>query len=131
MDEWNQAGANFDFVEDEDAGNGVHCYDMGTWSDRLGLAFVYPGQANTTLYEVQIVVNSYWTWDPAHPKRSARDASGDVYNLETLMKHELGHALWLGHSQDSQSIMYLPIAPNGSARNLSDDDEDGIKFLYP
>jgi len=47
----------------------------------------------------------------------------------TIIAHEVGHALGLGHSKIVDSLMYYSHNPN---RNyLSEDDMDGITFLYP
>jgi hypothetical protein len=135
MDRWNQAGANFTFVEDSQSGNGFYCFDHGRWNGRLAFTWTYPTQANASIATVRTVINTYCVWDPANPGEPGRDPSGDIFNLETVVTHELGHALFLGdHSSDRTSIMHLPIAavPVGSApKALGQDDRAGIQFLYP
>jgi hypothetical protein len=44
--------------------------------------------------------------------------------------HEIGHVLGLGHSDDSYALMYYSINTKEEL-NLSQDDVDGIVYLYP
>lgn len=46
------------------------------------------------------------------------------------LAHELGHELGLGHSQTRSALMYYSIA-NKTSFTLSQDDRDGIAYLYP
>jgi Matrixin len=46
-----------------------------------------------------------------------------------ILAHEIGHALGLGHSSVSDSLMYFRSIP--TRRSLGWDDIDGITYLYP
>jgi hypothetical protein len=51
-------------------------------------------------------------------------------DVSVAFTHELGHALGLGHSGDTQALMYYSISGKTSAI-LTQDDMDGIAYLYP
>jgi hypothetical protein len=61
--------------------------------------------------------------------------SAAIFNLSTttstvIMAHEIGHVLGLGHSGDTQALMYYD-ATSKQTTALSQDDMDGIAWLYP
>lgn len=47
----------------------------------------------------------------------------------SVLAHELGHAVGLGHSNKNEALMYFSNADKIS--RLSQDDRDGISYLYP
>jgi Matrixin len=50
--------------------------------------------------------------------------------LLVVITHEIGHALGLGHSQSANAVMYYTYSYK-TELNLSQDDIDGITYLYP
>jgi hypothetical protein len=48
----------------------------------------------------------------------------------TILAHEIGHILGLGHSKDSQSLMYYS-TNTSRGLYLTKDDADGVTYLYP
>lgn len=61
---------------------------------------------------------------------NANIANYDQTKLRIILAHEIGHILGLGHSGTANSLMYY----NASARqklSISQDDIDGISYLYP
>jgi len=65
-----------------------------------------------------------WVNDPS-------DVSGDrSIDFYTVVLHEMGHALGLGHSADEDSVMALYSVRGGALRDLSADDIAGIQAIY-
>lgn len=55
--------------------------------------------------------------------------AGATFDLETVALHEIGHLLGLSHSSVAGSVMFP--SHGGVRRNLTQDDIDGIRRLYP
>jgi hypothetical protein len=93
-----------------DGGSGVlaHAYQPGTEA-------IFGG-GGTVAGDVHMDVDENWT-----------DNAGGI-DIFTVMLHELGHALGLGHSDDINAIMY-PFY-GGPNRTLGADDIAGIQALY-
>lgn len=47
----------------------------------------------------------------------------------SVLAHEIGHAIGLGHSEESSALMYYRTVNLRS--NLGQDDVDGVSYLYP
>ncbi len=54
-----------------------------------------------------------------------------VQDIQSIALHELGHALGLDHSADSNAVMAAGFPPGVVRRVLTQDDINGIKALYP
>lgn len=65
--------------------------------------------------------------------QSGKNANVNNFNatdLAILMAHEMGHVLGLGHSEYHPALMYYDISSKENLA-LSQDDMDGISYLYP
>ncbi len=75
-----------------------------------------------------ITLVSGWNWylgsDPA-------EISQDQYDFQTVVTHELGHALGLGENSDPGSVMDLHLNPGQANRNLTANDLDAIRQELP
>ena len=62
-------------------------------------------------------------------------AAANIENMDEelvvdIMAHEIGHILGLGHTPDKTALMYYDASLREKA-SLSQDDVDGITYLYP
>jgi hypothetical protein len=78
------------------------------------------------LSDSDIKFNSAFTW--------ATNSTPAAYDVQTLALHELGHALSLKDlydSGDTQKVMYGQCSVGEIKRSLTQDDKNGITYLYP
>jgi hypothetical protein len=52
-------------------------------------------------------------------------------NIQEIVTHELGHTLGLGHSQDPAATMAGTAHFDGRCASIREDDEAGMRFIYP
>lgn len=62
--------------------------------------------------------------------RFSLDGAPGTQDLRSVLVHEIGHALGLGHSADARATMYVS-ASGTRRRSLEKDDRDGVCALYP
>lgn len=76
------------------------------------------------IYDADIEVNSFGT-------RLTTSDSNVEYDLESIILHETGHFLGLGHSHITEATMFPRSAPGELFRTVTADDEAGICAIYP
>jgi hypothetical protein len=129
MDQWNGAGASFQFRSDKSASNHFASYDLGRWNGWLAMTYVRPAMPASSLAGANILVNLYQNWNPVHPNGGGSPQGN--FDLETVLTHELGHCLeLLDDPPGSSTIMSGAIAP-GTRKALHANDIAEIKKLYP
>lgn len=62
--------------------------------------------------------------------KSANIANFSADQIAVILGHELGHVLGLGHSSSTNAVMYYSLQSKTQVI-LTQDDRDGITFLYP
>lgn len=77
------------------------------------------------IVEADITINDYYAWD------ATGSPSGSEFDLQSVMTHEFGHWLSLGHDSDPASIMYYAISAGTLKRTLHQNDVNGISYIYP
>jgi hypothetical protein len=107
-------------------------YLVHDWPLEDALAVTYSTVSGSGVIEgVDIWINAahaFTVYDEGHQA----DAPGDVYDLEALLTHELGHVLGLGETDDDPEATMWPCMPPGETRKRTPevDDEDGMLALY-
>jgi hypothetical protein len=78
---------------------------------------------STTIDEADIGLNTKVAWS-----NSCVNVSGSI-DVQTVLGHENGHVVGLGHSLDRNALMYASY--QGARCGLGADDEAGVAALYP
>jgi hypothetical protein len=121
MHEYNQVDGNANVILFHDD---VWPYPAG--SDVLALTTVTFSKKTGDIYDVDMEINA------KQPLSTSEIVDPEAYDLQSIMTHEAGHFLGLGHSLDPQATMWTQYSTGtDSFRNLSDDDIAGICNTYP
>ena len=100
-----------------DSGGG----DIGDISP--GYATDWIADSNSKILYASIVLN-------AEAGKQANIASFPQTILQIVIAHEIGHVFGLGHSEDKNALMYFDASAKTTLA-LSQDDVDGVTWLYP
>jgi hypothetical protein len=102
----------------------VHATDWPTLLEPGAVAHTVIYLAGTQIVEADVHLNAKdWTF-------AIGDVPGDV-DLRSVLTHELGHVMGIGHSADARATMSAGLPPGIAARSLEDDDVAAICTLYP
>ncbi len=99
------------------------CNDCLAWTRRWN-SFWDPNEFIQFIVEVNIG-SGYAFYDGTQ----APSIPSNYYDLETVMRHELGHALGLCHSGGSGLLM-SPTLPQGVVRPIDNDAANGDAYIY-
>jgi hypothetical protein len=126
---WNGSGAAFTITNGgvdptltggpvADGKNGI---TFAAYSSSLAVASTW--SSGGVISEVDITYNTAYTW-------SAAPTTGQ-YDVQSVGVHELGHALGLGHVQDTAQTLYPCIGSGVLKRSLGWGDAAGVRNIYP
>ncbi len=124
---WNSAGSNFSFIYDGPTTNttstidGINEIMWGTTSGSVATAsYLFIG---SNMIEADIVFNDSYNFSK----------DGSNFDVQTVALHELGHWLNLRDlygNADASKIMYGFVSSGSIKRNLSIDEQNGIRWIY-
>ncbi len=81
--------------------------------------------SNGLIIDSDIWINDAYDWD------ATGDPATREIDLESVVLHEMGHWLALGHDPDNRAVMYYSIMSGTLKRALFDNDRRGIEYIYP
>jgi hypothetical protein len=85
------------------------------------------GDGTTRIYDADIVTNTRYAWTTT----GETDGCSSEFYLESVMVHEVGHLLGLGHTNVSGATMYPSVgACNNNNASIEADDRNGVNALY-
>ena len=131
------SGANFvfeyggdttatDFTDAPNDKNDIMWKDKGNagdWTNVLARTRVWYWGNTNEIFEADTVINEHWQWDT--------NGAPDAFDLQSVMLHEFGHFLKLGHVPDPEAVMYVSIPLGVIGRVLHRNDVAGIRYIYP
>ena len=93
----------------------------------LGLTTVNYAPSNGEIYGADMELNTYGM----DPLKTADPVGPNDYDFLSVVTHEAGHFLGMGHSDVKQSTMYASYRPGQTVqRDLQPDDIEGICSIY-
>lgn len=117
---YNKEGPNANAIVFRDGGIWDHDNELG---NTLGYTTVSFNVATGEIYGADIELNN------TDGQLGVPTAKGD-YDLQSVITHELGHVLGIGHTQDDTALMFPTLPPQEAKHDLGDDDRAAICEVY-
>src|SRR5262249_7161684 len=119
LDYWNShyAYLGITFIQ-VDAGSGATDFAIHI-SDTSACGGLADGVLGCTTADGTISVIKGWDW---YTGADGTAVGASQFDFQTIITHELGHAIGLGHSGDTASVMYAYLAPGQAKRTLTEAD---------
>ncbi|XXG83593.1 hypothetical protein AAC387_Pa10g1315 [Persea americana] len=121
-----QAVTHFTFQEIEDVNNAD--LKIGFFSGDHGDGVPFDGRGGTLGHSFEPTVG--WTHFDSDERWAMNPPSPEFFDIESVAVHEFGHLLGLAHSSDPNAIMFPSLRGGQRKVTLSEDDIQGIRFLY-
>ncbi|MGI8926348.1 MAG: matrixin family metalloprotease [Tepidiformaceae bacterium] len=133
-DTWGNAGADFAFTNAGTTGAGTGACNNSTdggntvgWAPQgnsvLAVTCTWYSTATSPFpaTEFDMEIDPDWNWTTGTPSN---------IDVQSVITHEFGHAVGLGHSASSAAVMYATYGAGTSKRALTPDDINGLVAIY-
>lgn len=117
---YNRDGANANAIVFRDGGAWEHENELG---NTLGYTTVSFSVVTGEIYGADIELNN------TDGQLGVPEAPG-AYDLRSVVTHELGHVLGIGHSVDEDAVMYPSLEVGAERHSLGEDDHGAICDVY-
>lgn len=119
--DWSSSSSTFDFVANSASANNIRFDALSP----LGNTAISYTPATRTINSFIISIDN----SPPYPWWIGGVVPPNYYDFRTVVRHELGHALGLGHADVSGKLMY-PSVPNNWQSAVDTDAINGSRFMY-
>lgn len=111
----------------QDSVNGVYFHD-----DMWPMGLTPKGLAQTIVhFDTNMVINDADIHVNGADYKFSLQGSGSIPDVRSILTHEMGHSVGLGHSSVMNATMFATYGGGVAWRSLEADDSDGICSLYP